>query len=103
LLSASAVVLTLLILVQAASWLDAQPIFGGGNRAHAAGGMVSASGDFVVLSGEIGDQDLLINIDNRTESIGVYSLDNNNQPQLLQQLSLQRIFIEAGTRGPGRR
>ncbi|HLO42605.1 MAG TPA: hypothetical protein VK176_16400 [Phycisphaerales bacterium] len=103
LLCASAVVLTLLILVQTASWLDAQPeIRGLTSRAHASG-MVAASGDLVVLSGEIGDQDLLLHVDNRNESISAYGLDNNNQPQLLQQLSIPRVFREAQARGAGRR
>lgn len=100
LLWASAAVLSLLVIVQAATWLDAQPLDA---KAQAASGMVTASGPFVVMSSEIGKEDLIVVLDNRSESLRIYHLDQNNQPQLYQQLRLPRIFAEARARGPGRR
>ncbi len=96
---ASAVVLGLLVVVQASAWLDAQPLE---SKAFASG-MVSASGPFVTLTSELGKEDLIVVLDNRAESLRVYHLDQNNQPQLYQQLSLLRVFAEARARGPGRR
>ncbi|GMV27040.1 MAG: hypothetical protein AMXMBFR58_30710 [Phycisphaerae bacterium] len=100
LLWSTAVVLTLLIAMQASSLLIAQPI-DVANASHS--GMVTASDDLVALSSEVGNEDLLVVLNNRTETLVVYKLDQNNQPQLLQQLSLPRIFNEARARGPGRR
>lgn len=97
---ASAVVLTLLVVVQAATWLDAQPL--DAKQAYA-GGMVTATGPLVAMSSEIGKEDLILIIDNRTETLGVYRLEAGGQLQQYQQLSLPSIFIEAHSKGPGRR
>lgn len=99
LLWASAAALVLLIVVQTSSWVTAQP-FGG---KASASGMVTSSGQVVCLSAEIGKEDLIVFLNNRSESLAVYRLDPGNQPQLYQQFSLPRLFVEARARGPGRR
>ncbi len=97
---ASAAVLAILVFVQSTSWLDAQPF--DARTAHASG-MVSSSGPLVVMTCEAGKEDLTVVLDNRTETLKIYHLDSNSQPQLYQQLSLPNIFAEAHARGPGRR
>ncbi|HRJ49701.1 MAG: hypothetical protein KF787_02980 [Phycisphaeraceae bacterium] len=100
LLWASAAALVLLIVVQSSAWVWAQP-FGAGKAG--ASSMVSSSGQVVCLTAEIGKEDLIVFLNNRAESLAVYRLDPGNQPQLYQQFSLPRLFVEARARGPGRR
>lgn len=100
LLWAAAVLLSLLIVYQASALLETPPVL---NAQAKASGMLTTSGPYVAMSSEVGKEDLILVLDNRTESLRVYHLDPNGHLQLYQQLSLPRIFREARARGAGRR
>lgn len=101
-LVALAIGLAVLVLWQAAGFAGfPPPLLGGSTSAHA--GMVSQAGGYAILASEAGNEDIIVVLDDRSESLLVYRLDNQNNLLLHQKLDLPRLFIEARARGPGRR
>ncbi|MCC6229597.1 MAG: hypothetical protein IT432_10260 [Phycisphaerales bacterium] len=93
-LSASAVVLLGLVVWQA----QAKQI----GRADGGGaGMVSNVGDYTMMTFPVGNEDMLLTLDNRSEELYVYRVENQNAVALFQKLSLPRLFSEARTRAQG--
>lgn len=79
---------------------SAQVIRGLANRASA--GMVSRSGNYAVLTNESGNEDLLVVLDERTESVLVYRSDPQKGIELQQKLSVPRAFEDARLRTIGK-
>lgn len=71
------------------------------SKAHA-GGMISHSGTFAALTNETNNEDLLIVLDQRTESLLVYRTDAQRGIDLQQRVALPRIFEDARVRAVGR-
>lgn len=80
---------------------SAQDIIRGmANRANA--GMVSHSGTYAVLTSESGNEDLVVVLDHRTESILIYRGDLQRGIELQQRLNLPRTFEDARLRTLGK-
>ncbi len=79
---------------------SAQVIRGLANRANA--GMVSRSGNYAVLTNESGNEDLLVVLDERTESVLVYRGDPQKGIELQQKFNLPRAFEDARLRTIGK-
>lgn len=80
---------------------SAQDIIRGmANRAHA--GMVSHSGSYAVMTSEAGNEDLVVVLDQRTESILIYRGDVQRGIELQQRLSLPRTFEDSRLRTLGK-
>lgn len=80
---------------------SAQDIIRGmANRANA--GMVSHSGTYAVLTSEAGNEDLVVVLDQRTESILLYRGDLQRGIELQQRLSLPRTFEDSRLRTLGK-
>lgn len=80
---------------------SAQDIIRGmANRANA--GMVSHSGSYAVLTSESGNEDLVVVLDQRTESILIYRGDLQRGIELQQRLNLPRTFEDARLRTLGK-
>lgn len=80
---------------------NAQDIIRGmANRAHA--GMVSHSGTYAVLTSETGNEDLIVVLDQRTESILIYRGDLQRGIELQQRLNLPKAFEDARLRTLGK-
>jgi hypothetical protein len=94
LLSASAVLLLGMLAWQAQAMQFGRADAGGG-------GMVSNVGDYTMMTFGIGNEDMLITLDNRSEELYVYRVENQNAVALFQKLSLPRLFSEARTRAQG--
>lgn len=95
LLSGSAVVLLGLLTWQAQAMQFGRGGDGGGS------GMVSNVGDYTMMTFSAGNEDMLITLDNRSEELYVYRVENQNAVALFQKLSLPRLFSEARTRAQG--
>jgi len=94
LLSASAVVLLGLVAWQAQAMQIGRSDGGGA-------GMVSNVGDYTMMTFPVGNEDMLLTLDNRSEELYVYRVENQNAVALFQKLSLPRLFSEARTRAQG--
>ena len=80
---------------------NAQSVIKGmANRANA--GMVSHSGNYAVLTSESGNEDLVVILDQRTESVLVYRGDVQKGIELQQRVSLPRTFEDARLRTVGK-
>jgi hypothetical protein len=80
---------------------NAQGIIRGlANRANA--GMVVHSGNYAVLTSESGNEDLVVILDQRTESVLVYRGDPQKGIELQQRLALPRAFEDARLRTIGK-
>ncbi len=88
---ASAFVLIGLILVQSARTL--------GNRAQAE--MVSASGGYTVLTADGGTDEVLILLDERSEELYVYRVENQRSVDMKERVSLSRLFTDARAAAQG--
>jgi hypothetical protein len=75
-------------------------IRGMANRADA--GMVSHSGTYAMMTNESGNEDLLVVLDQRTESVLVYRGDAQKGIELQQRLALPRAFEDARLRAIGK-
>ena len=64
-------------------------------------GMVSNAGDYTMMTFSVGNEDMLITLDNRSEELYVYRVENQNAVQLFQKLNLPKLFNEARTRAQG--
>lgn len=64
-------------------------------------GMVSNAGDYTMMTFSVGSEDMLITLDNRSEELYVYRVENQNAVQLFQKLNLPKLFNEARTRAQG--
>lgn len=74
-------------------------IVGLANRAHA--GMVSHSGTFAMMTNESGNEDLVVVLDQRSESLLVYRGDSQKGIEFQQRLGLARAFEDARLRTIG--
>ncbi len=72
-----------------------------GRDGGAGSGMVSNVGDYTMMTFSTGNEDMLITLDNRSEELYVYRVENQNAVALFQKLSLPRLFLEARTRAQG--
>ncbi len=80
---------------------SAQDIIRGmANRANA--GMVSHSGSYAVLTSEAGNEDLVVVLDQRTESVLIYRGDLQRGIELQQRLNLPRTFEDSRLRTLGK-
>lgn len=64
-------------------------------------GMVSNVGDYTMMTFAVGNEDMLLTLDNRSEELYVYRVENQNAVQLFQKLSLPKLFSEARSRAMG--
>ncbi len=86
-LSASALVIAALIIVQAGKML-------GGHEAKA--DLVSTTGTLTALTVEAtNSNDVLVVLDGRSEELLVYKVENQNNVELYRKYNLQRMFSEA--------
>ena len=67
-----------------------------------AGGMVTRVGDYELLTADVGAEDVLFVLDQRSEEVCVYRTDQQQAVQLLQRLNLPRTFAEARAKSQGR-
>lgn len=70
------------------------------NRANA--GMVSHSGTYAVMTNDAGNEDLVVVLDERTESIMVYRADPQKGIELQQRVALPSAFEDARLRTIGK-
>lgn len=71
-------------------------------RAETSGGMVAQVGEFELLTADVGNENALFVIDQRTEELCIYRTDQVQGVQLLQRLSLPRLFVDARAKSQGR-
>lgn len=95
---ASAFVLFALVLIQAQGLFGAQP-FGGG---MAEAGVVSQTGPLTVMTSDGGNEDILVILDARSETVFVYRTDLKNGVQLFQRVPVPQLFVDARARSVGR-
>ncbi|GIK20303.1 MAG: hypothetical protein AMXMBFR77_24450 [Phycisphaerales bacterium] len=91
-LRASALVLLGLVIATAA------PLLGGEARAD----MVARSGSYIVMTTDGGNEEVLVVIDERAETISVYKVVNQQNVQLFQRADLREIFTAARAKRHGR-
>ena len=92
-LSASALVIAALVVVQAGKLLS-------GPEARA--DLVSTAGTVSVLTAEANNSnDVLFVLDGRSEELMVYKLENQTNWELFKKYNLPRMFSEAKVRTPG--
>jgi len=91
-LQASALVLLGLVMAKAA------PLFGGEARAD----MVARSGSYIVMTTDGGNEEVLVIIDERSETVSVYKVVNQQNVQLFQRADLRDIFTAARAKRHGR-
>lgn len=94
LLSLSAVALAGLLTWQAQAMQFGRE--GGGSSA-----MVSHVGDYTMMTFSVGNEDMLLTLDNRSEELYLYRAENQNAVSLFQKLSLPKLFSEARSRAQG--
>lgn len=70
--------------------------------APAQAGMVSHVGSLAVLTCDVGQEEVLVVLDNRGEQMLVYRVENMNTATLLQRVSLPRVFLDGRHRAQGR-
>lgn len=91
-LQASALVLLGLVMAKAA------PLLGGEARAD----MVARSGSYIVMTTDGGNEEVLVIIDERSETVSVYKVVNQQNVQLFQRADLREIFTAARAKRHGR-
>ncbi|MCL4741540.1 MAG: hypothetical protein KJZ54_04980 [Phycisphaerales bacterium] len=91
-LQASALVLLGLVIAKAA------PLLGG----EARGDMVARSGSYIVMTTDGGNEEVLVVIDERAETVSVYKVVNQQNVQLFQRADLRDIFTAARAKRHGR-
>ena len=64
--------------------------------------MVSHVGGITMLTSDGGTEEVLIVLDNRTETLMVYRVDNSNAVELLQRTSVAAMFTEARIKAVGK-
>lgn len=64
--------------------------------------MVSRAGSLSMLTADGGREDVLVILDERSETLMVYRTDTKEGVQLLQRLPLQQLFTEARARTLGK-
>ncbi|MFO0835012.1 MAG: hypothetical protein U0638_08585 [Phycisphaerales bacterium] len=69
---------------------------GGGSQ-----GMVSNAGDYTMMTFSIGNEDMLLTLDNRAEELYIYRVENQTSVAMFQKLNLPRLFNEARIRAVG--
>lgn len=70
--------------------------------ARAQAGMVSRVGSLSVLTCEVGNEEVLVVLDNRGEQMLVYRVENMSTATLTQRVSLPRVFLDGRLRAQGR-
>ncbi len=93
-LLASAFVLVALIIVQAGRL---------GWPSEARAEMVSQVGGFTMLTTDAGNDDMLVVLDNRTDQLTVYKVENQSSIEQHKKYELSRIFADARSRAQGRK
>lgn len=88
---ASALVILALILVQSSRM--------GGNRALAE--MVSSSGGYTVMTADGGTDEVLLILDERSEELFVYRVENQRSVDMKERISLSRLFSDARAAAQG--
>lgn len=96
-LIATAIAGAVLLVFQAAARV---PQLGGGSNSRT--GMVSQAGPFTVMTSDAGNEDIVVVLDNRTEQLLVYRVENSQSVQLFQKLALPRLFLDAKSRAAGK-
>lgn len=93
----TALVLAVLVMIQA------QPLLAqlGGSNRTAQAGMVTQSGNFVLLTAEANNEDLVVVLDGRSEEIFVYRTERNGM-QLYQRIPLTKLFQDVRASSMGR-
>ncbi len=64
-------------------------------------GMVSNVGDYTMMTFSVGNEDMLLTLDNRSEELFIHRTENLSSVQLFQKISLPRLFSEGRTRAQG--
>lgn len=94
-LSASALLIAALVVVQAGRLLTGTP---------AQADMVSTSGVFTALTSEAtNSNDVLLVLDGRSEELLVYKVENQNSVELYKKYNVPRLMSEARSRHTGRK
>lgn len=63
---------------------------------------VSRVGSFAVLTVDVGNEDALVIADDRAEQLLVYRVRNDSSAELVQRVSLPRVFLDGRNRAQGR-
>jgi hypothetical protein len=88
----SAAALTMLILVVGS------PLLGSPARAE----MVARAGEFTMMTTDSGTEEVLVVLDNRSEQMMVYHVRGQKTVELLQNLSIAKLFESAKAAASGR-
>jgi hypothetical protein len=64
--------------------------------------MVSENQDLVAMTAQGGNEEILFVLDNRTERLSVYKIQNQNSMPMLQRVELPSLFDAARARAIGR-
>lgn len=70
--------------------------------APAQAGMVSHVGSLAVMTADVGNEEVLVVLDNRSEQLLVYRVENMSVASLVQRTSLARVFLDGRHRAQGR-
>lgn len=70
--------------------------------AQAQAGMVSHVGSLAVMTADVGSEEVLVVLDNRSEQLLVYRVENMTVASLVQRTSLARVFLDGRHRAQGR-
>lgn len=84
--------------------LDRGPVWSGdplAAQALAAAG-VSRVGPLTILTVDVGNEDALVIADDRAEQLLVYRVRNDSSAELVQRVSLPRVFLDGRSRAQGR-
>lgn len=94
-LSASALVIAALIIVQGSRLLTGEP---------ARADLVTSSGSFTVLTAETtNSNDVLLVLDSRAEELMVYRVESQNNLELYKKYNVPRMMADARARHTGRK
>ena len=74
----------------------------GGDSSSARAGMVTSSGQHVMMTTDISNEDLLLVMDGRAEELLVYRTDMSKGIQVYQRVGLPQLFMDAKSRSGGR-
>lgn len=94
-LTASALVIAALVIVQAGRILTGEP---------ARADLVASSGSFTMLTAEVSNSnDVLLVLDGRSEELMVYRVENQNNLELYKKYNVPRMMSDARARHTGRK
>ncbi|MBX3377860.1 MAG: hypothetical protein KF678_12755 [Phycisphaeraceae bacterium] len=94
-LTASAIILAALVIVQGGRILGGDPV-----RAE----MVTSSGGFTALTSQVSNsQDILLVLDSRSEELLVYRVENQANLELYRKYNVARMMADARARAGGRK